>query len=587
MDPECGDECCPGCTTAVAVSELGVRDVEDAAYNMQLQPNTRTLIELVNSWNRWNHRGSASPESELALLCLESLHYLKLGPLSEEAECHDQDVIDLWPVIFKWITIVYSSRFREKHLDSPSITSFEEEAISAIGNVLLVLSCVPTLPDIMAASPGILKMVAFMWVLDDKVTPGCSTFIGSSVVATFLLRLTNSTLVLDNILAAAGNDPDVVLRIACARIEQGLGSDDLESDRSLDNLAVLAFSASAAGHQLRRACLKVDVIPTCLATLKKIGMLAWEGNVLNSRPSYMIYPAFSCVLKCLITGGYFEVLRAVKCGLFEALLECYPYLSAWPPDRRDDILAIVVVVLPPYLVFRKITRAIYKVLSRLVDSAGFRRIKGTPTGRVLDHLRDVAARHHSLLVRSHTTLTPCDNEKCMERRLKSDFRACNACHFAWYCSQECQKMAWRGGNDHKGICSVYQRLHLESKPVRALRNKTFMYELSLSTVRSVIPDLPEVIKERYPSFPLLSLVVIIDFLVFPPTCTIHSGDEVMHTRREIEGILKRLLATAQFAQCQGELLVANYIGFGDDGLFVLPTSIDLNCWGRQSVDRRL
>ncbi|TFK74511.1 hypothetical protein BDN72DRAFT_833504 [Pluteus cervinus] len=591
MDPECGDERCLGCRrTTVTASELGIRDIEDAAYKVQLQPNIKTLMELAKSWNRWKHRGGVPPESEMAMLCLYSLHLLGSTLVNnvDEAARHEQDFVDIWPVILKWIMIVFSSRLRGRGHDSPSLTLFEEEAANTIARALFVLALIPALRYVMAATPGLLEVAASLWLLEGITEPHGPVAIASTLINCFLDNLEDATPILTRLMNAAGGDPDIVLRIACSRIQQRLTLEipRIEAERILDNLMILASSASAKpkGYRMRQACVQVDVIPTCIAALKwTAAMIKAKGP--HSFLSRMIYPAFSCIHDCLEIGsGYSEVLQAVRCGLIQVFMECRAEFSSWSSDQRNNIFEIFRSIIPRYLVYRPVTKATYPVLSRLVGDTSSCLTEDYPVYEVLVQLHKLALEYHSPIAKSRTARILCDNWKCSENRFKSDFFTCSACHFAWYCSRECQKADWRAGSCHKRICPTLRRAYLEHSPNAAFRDKRWIHGLCYYLVRSVMPNLPDIIKEKHPSASLSSLLVLINFQEVPVGCSILSKEEIAATMKEEpveEDVLVFLLLALESAKWRKHhLLVVSTMDLGEDGRAwtMQQTFLDLRRW---------
>jgi len=61
-------------------------------------------------------------------------------------------------------------------------------------------------------------------------------------------------------------------------------------------------------------------------------------------------------------------------------------------------------------------------------------------------------------------LKQCTRDGCGNRERKpAEFKRCAACHKAWYCGQDCQKLDWK---EHKGACK-------EDKQMKFLRTAMF------------------------------------------------------------------------------------------------------------------
>jgi hypothetical protein len=78
-------------------------------------------------------------------------------------------------------------------------------------------------------------------------------------------------------------------------------------------------------------------------------------------------------------------------------------------------------------------------------------------------------RHIILLFGLMATLAPAATTLCDECEIPA-MQLCEGCRASWYCSKECQKLAWI---THKHLCKTFGNFRVQDRPPPADRNRIY------------------------------------------------------------------------------------------------------------------
>jgi len=272
---------------------------------------------------------------------------------------------------------------------------------------------------------------------------------------------------LDQVVAAAGNDPVAVSLVIIERLranflEPTLGHPNISALHK-DLLIAIGFSSEATSAICYALWSKHSVTMVTKVMLR----LSSEG----STPDALIN---QCLAFCAIylSMSFLDsedaptwVVQAIDAQMIPALLKSvrfFPHGDALQ-SICSDILGCI---LPQYSVYRSVLRAIarsFKKIKRLGLEAQI-----AETGSFQDAwetLKELV--NERLLIQAHydadpTTHAICDNPQCLKFDESDEFMRCSGCLSSYFCSKDCQKLAWKG--NHRTMCKSIQARRQKGVP---------------------------------------------------------------------------------------------------------------------------
>ncbi|KLO12940.1 hypothetical protein SCHPADRAFT_392457 [Schizopora paradoxa] len=176
------------------------------------------------------------------------------------------------------------------------------------------------------------------------------------------------------------------------------------------------------------------------------------------------------LLQCL--QSWMPLRRALHCGLIRLLAYASTpaILSRLGKDGEIYVRDIIRNVLSKAVRIRQVLLATRRAVNKIKIMAPYAdrnsTMSGVPEQLSESPLNDVwedflqSIRHHLKALEIFSSERKmeeiqCGNMHCRLRGFRSDFQKCAGCEIVYYCSTECQSVAWRG-QDHKHACAAYQ-----------------------------------------------------------------------------------------------------------------------------------
>ncbi|KAI0042731.1 hypothetical protein FA95DRAFT_535513 [Auriscalpium vulgare] len=159
-----------------------------------------------------------------------------------------------------------------------------------------------------------------------------------------------------------------------------------------------------------------------------------------------------CVLRLLVQSGTGIpwVVQSVRWGLLAALVNIAPEIHVLDGEfALAPTFALVHDVLPRYLLFRPVIKAVARALAQLKDGPKITLTRFRALGESWPALKTLSKER--LLYYQSLFVIGC--EKCAEQGHRTAFRRCSRCRDVFYCSVACQVADWT--DRHKARCSPW------------------------------------------------------------------------------------------------------------------------------------
>ncbi|KAJ7466007.1 hypothetical protein FB451DRAFT_1402414 [Mycena latifolia] len=384
--------------------------------------------------------------------------------------------------------------------------------LDTLVKVLYVLSRFNQFANAMIGTPECLELLTKLWMFEEIPAGVESIILGPIPTTTLVLVLKCAALlghddIYNRVVRAAGGDSDFVVQLVLGRVKKttkvlnpNLGA--LGLSWHIDLITEL-FAPWAAAHPLRRAFFDADVIPIVTAAF-----VALSRVIVRTRTPDCVTLLVACI-------DFFAWGSSRHCST------AAPALPLLPLGSVEIAVDIVGRVLPCYLVYRSFIEASHAVLEQVRRSPQHAAILAQPQVQAvwapflallaerlpfLEHLRQV--KREGMPVR-------CDYIKCQIVDVKQNFKQCGACHAVYYCSPECQRLAWKSA--HQAAC-----VHIRAERARHRdkgRPKTdteFTHHLATEDACVHAADLHALVDRLFPGTPRTELMLRSDYTQVPP-----------------------------------------------------------------------
>ncbi|TFK71910.1 hypothetical protein BDN72DRAFT_895299 [Pluteus cervinus] len=456
------------------------------------------------------------------LLALDAIGEIFKHASEETKRIHETQIISTWPAVFKWSAFFCTSSARDIDVDSPYLFAMASRAISW---AWIHLGYSDKISEVITSTHGTVEIATKMWLIEGSVTPP-PRFVASLL----LMKLLNndpSPKLRDRVISAAGGAP-IVATTAIRRLNDAL-TQQIVNDWAYVSCVSLLHHLSLQEYPLERLLLDAGAI---IATTRGLIRTAEELNSGEFEYSShrhglidTLTSGFMYLSKTLEAGtGLFEIGQAIDAGIIEAFVESSPFFTLMPAENWTSVEEIFDWVIPKYLVYGSVIRAVSENLCRLPDTPRLQNIRHTPAWKAFQFMRKLTLER--LLVKKYAKRTSicCGNEKCEEVKLKEKFLECSSCHTARYCSAACQKADWKSG--HRSDCEGFRQDYVSKHPeAYGKRDKIWFELVAIYYAGFQLPELRKTTRREYPNNHLSQFTLIIDFCRVPPSFTLRIFDE--------------------------------------------------------------
>ncbi|OSD01899.1 hypothetical protein PYCCODRAFT_1468190 [Trametes coccinea BRFM310] len=439
----------------------------------------------------------------------------KAGPLLPEDGPLVQMLLDAWPGIYKWSVYLFSTRIEGlERTDTRRRATLD--VLSAFWYTIEHRDCIR---EAMVKSPGTIEIATRLWLEEDggPIPTTMDSPAGTCVLGNMLKFADKEAL--NRVLRVAGGKAGEVAKLSIARLQRALKGPEYNAIHITIYMDFINSISRVPSHPLRHALLSANIIWVVTTALTKISVLIHTSR----DPGFLtsMVAAFGYLRNCLeSTEGFTWVAQSVGAGLLQAICDCSPRFRSVDPDDYVMIKDTVGDILPRYLVFRTVIEAVETALNKIEHSPQKKRVEESIIWPEWKRFTELA-RERVLIMsqidafKGHSTT--CDNIQCQKVGPREMFRRCSACLTTFYCSKECQAVAWKEG-DHKTMCKLKQRERAEgrSAPV-SKRDYQFAHYFSMFDARMHIAELRRAARRDFPHTPLHELVISIDHTTLPPT----------------------------------------------------------------------
>ncbi|KAJ7153961.1 hypothetical protein C8R43DRAFT_1066488 [Mycena crocata] len=505
-------------------SAAGLADLLDLSMTWAYVPKTMDLgiIDMFLSHLRaekapmltrvprkWQRDGDFA---NLSLLALGGMEKFLDDP---KFETQSRAVVDAWPGIFKWCSYIYDARVAAGSVQDRRMFS------DSIVKVLYTFSCFNLFIKAMVSTAGCLELLTKLWALEDVPAEAESIILGPIQTATLGTIVKWATLlgrenIQDRVVKAAGGDVNVVVKLLLGRVKKATKA--FNPDLGALGLSwhiALVTELCHPPHPLCRAFFENDVIGVVTRAFVAI------SRTVTPTPNslLMMTSCFDFFTRCLEGDDYPELVHAVKAGFLGAFLDCSRMFSGLPADTVDEALLIMGQTLPKYLVYRSFIEAVNSALEHL-RTPHYQQLIAQPSvrGVWLPFLALLAKRmptlKHIQNLKAEGTPVTCDYIRCEAIDAKNTFKTCAACRSAYYCSPQCQKLAWKAG--HKSLCKQTQNEDASHREKgRPKRDMPFCHTLATGEANIEFARFHALADKHFPNTPRRALFPCIDYSKVP------------------------------------------------------------------------
>ncbi|KAF7799425.1 hypothetical protein EIP86_010660 [Pleurotus ostreatoroseus] len=423
-----------------------------------------------------------------------------------------------WPDIFKWSLYLFSTRIQG--LDKSDRR--RRAALDVLAAAWYSICNADEIQAAMVRTPTTVEIATRLWLEEDAgpLPSKMSVPVGTCVLGNLLKYAEFDTL--QRVLKVTGSKSDEVAKLAISRLCSTLQAPKLNATHLVIHMDFINSLSRSYKHAFRNALLSANVIWNITKALVKI------STVVNTTQDLAFLDAmvsgFGYLYNCLESSdGFTWVTQAIRAGLLTAFTDCSPQFSQLDPEDFGMVKDIVERILPRYLVYRSILEAIDTSMKKIDHGPSKGRVDRSIVKDVWNKFHGLALERNMVLWRANVMKgknVTCDNVKCMKIATTQEMRQCSACFSTFYCSKECQTVAWKEGG-HRNMCKMKQMERLEGRPESiSKRDAAFFHSLSIRDARRNLPRLRFLGKEKFPDTPFHDLVICIDYTEGPANVSV-------------------------------------------------------------------
>ncbi|RDB20860.1 hypothetical protein Hypma_011970 [Hypsizygus marmoreus] len=442
---------------------------------------------------------------------------------------------DAWPGLFKWLVFLHDLILATS---PPSKVLYGDELFRSM---ILTSVCGPMycfchhtrLSELVLSTPGSVELAARLWLHDEFDPPRPSVTSqhvgGTAVLATFFEISRSPRALVQRIVKMKDFDRVKLATLALHRAssaatvwynEEGGGNVVTNLLETINHLTSVP--------ELLHTFLNAHSVLIITLTLRYLC-----NRQLESGDEELGHPTLLClgyIAKHLDSGnGIAPVCEAVKSGLLWAFGECSQYFDQPMPSgvSAPQILKIVTQILPRYLTSRLVVQTVDDSMKEMPISP---KILDTTLKEAWNRFLELLSERKDLMEKSQLHGVGCANDLCtMPATPEVKLMKCSRCSSLSYCSKECQVVDWKNG--HKANCKVMatERRAGIAKVVygHAARRRDRAFHLALSKYDATRQRdfLRDQASQKYPDSSLTDLVIVINYLIVPPTFSVKHIDE--------------------------------------------------------------
>ncbi|KAI0044575.1 hypothetical protein FA95DRAFT_247373 [Auriscalpium vulgare] len=349
---------------------------------------------------------------------------------------HLPDVMEAYPKMVKWFIYFVGEVSRGLPLG-------DKGAMSAYMHIIYVLVKDPELRPRILETADSTRIAIIMWLAtdDETVLP-----VYPGVVKAFALLLHYSPETITNLLlSSTGANMDLIALHAVIPLRFALKTHPHPHDGFFHSYVWLIeeFSTPGPAAPFVPAMLEGGAASFITRTLLRFS----RRDVAVEGPHEIVGACLRTLRHLVETGtGIAWVAQSVRTGLLAALVNIAPSLHTLDQYAHDAYMALIQDIIPRYLLFRPVIKAVALAFAELANGPNFSR----PFPRLFADswaaLKKIA--QERIADKQTFSMLRCAN--CTRKDSKYAFRRCSRCRMSHYCSVGCQEADWR--NVHKVRC---------------------------------------------------------------------------------------------------------------------------------------
>ncbi|KDQ62799.1 hypothetical protein JAAARDRAFT_54674 [Jaapia argillacea MUCL 33604] len=456
----------------------------------------------------------------------------KVGEFWDAGLLDESKVLKAWPGIFTWSEYFFVARVLPVGVPD----GLRQGTMDSIASTWYGFLKNANVRQAMADTPGAIELATHLWIREGTGSvPSFATIPVTSSMFDSLLKFADDS-ALDRVVEAMDGKVDNIAQIALNRLRAAIKGPNLDAMEMLIFTDTINTLCREPRNGLRDAFLRFNVIHWVTK-----GLAAISTNIVSAPDPKSLAAMLSCLgfLSNYIesTDGFTWVLQSINAGLISAYADCSPVFNKVDlSDREDIIIPIFDDIIPRYMVFRSVVCAVDGAIFSVDQSNRRGKLERSPAGDAWRKFYALTLERRAFLAQHHLLKDKaiiCDNTKCQRMDDKNAFRKCSACLCTFYCSKECQAIAWKQG-DHKSMCKLKQQERIEHKAESITKQDIrFLHHLTLQDGARNLPHLRALAAREFPGIPYHSLVISINYNFLPPTFSLKPIDT--YTGQNIRG----------------------------------------------------
>ncbi|KAI0046287.1 hypothetical protein FA95DRAFT_1402349 [Auriscalpium vulgare] len=350
--------------------------------------------------------------------------------------CRIPDVLETLPTMVQWF--FHSVHELDRGRGSPQL-------LEAYMYIIYYLVNNSELWPRVLKTPGIIEVGTAMWMRSTVCT--VPEYPGAAMgFAELLVHVPDP--IIDFLTASVADVGDVAVRLVFPlRVA-------LAAHATTEHLQAYVWQLDQFSQQIPAAPFAPALLSIGAVRLVSRTLLRFSQRDMREHDSLFIVRKCLCMVHRFVEmgTGIPWVAQSVRSGLLAALASIGPQLNLLDADAQVACMALVQDVLPRYLIFRPVIKAVGKVLEKLEDGPHIGLTQSRDFADSWAALKDLA----KIRVEYQESEAMMDCSSCLRRGHKSEFRRCARCRQEHYCSVACQVVHWR--HEHKAHCRQWRRI---------------------------------------------------------------------------------------------------------------------------------